>query len=156
MRIFRIGDLRHPIWDGSGAALFGGRWNSAGKPVIYGSLSYACAMLEILVRSNIGRIPTNHRVVTVEIPDGVSVERPDDEALPSDWDAEHSASAAAFGDRWLAETRSAILIVPSVIARYDSNVLVNPVHPEAARLRPSDPEQVRWDRRLFERERAQD
>jgi len=113
-------------------------------------------MLEILVHSNIGRIPTNHRFVTVEIPEGISVERVDGEALPSDWDAEHSASAAAFGDRWLDEARSAILIVPSVIARYDANVLVNPVHPEAARLRPSAPEEVRWDRRLFERGLTQD
>ena len=48
MRIYRIADRRHPIWDGTGAALVGGRWNSPGHPAIYGSLSHACAMLEIL------------------------------------------------------------------------------------------------------------
>ena len=48
MRVYRIADRRHPIWDGTGAALLGGRWNSPGRPAIYGSLSSACAMLEIL------------------------------------------------------------------------------------------------------------
>jgi RES domain-containing protein len=46
IRVYRIADERHAIWDGTGAALVGGRWNSPGRPVIYGSLSYACAMLE--------------------------------------------------------------------------------------------------------------
>lgn len=57
MQIYRIGDSRHPLWDGTGAAMVGGRWNSPGRPVIYGSLSYACAILEILMHANIGRIP---------------------------------------------------------------------------------------------------
>ena len=31
MQIFRIGDSRHALWDGTGAAMVGGRWNSPGK-----------------------------------------------------------------------------------------------------------------------------
>lgn len=151
MRLFRIGDGRHPIWDGTGAALVGGRWNSVGRPVIYASLSYSCALLEILAHANIGRVPTTHRFVIVEVPEAVSVERPVSGDLPEDWQADDSRSAAAFGDRWLSEGRSAILIVPSVVARLDSNALVNPLHPDAGRLQPSDPEPVIWDRRLFER-----
>lgn len=150
MRIFRIGDERHPIWDGTGAALLGGRWNSAGRPVIYGALSYSCAMLEILAHAGIGRIPRTHRHVTVDVADGISVERHDANALPDGWDAEGSASARAFGDRWLDERRSAVLVVPSVVARLDRIALVNPRHPDAALLRPSEPERVVWDRRLFE------
>ena len=73
MQIYRIADERHPIWDETGAALIGGRWNSPGKPVIYGSLSYSCAMLEILAHANIGRIPETHQFVIAEIPKGVSV-----------------------------------------------------------------------------------
>ncbi|ATE60099.1 RES family NAD+ phosphorylase [Thauera sinica] len=151
MRIFRIGDGRHPVWDGTGAALLGGRWNSAGKPVIYGSPTYSCAMLEILAHAGIGRIPRTHRHVVVEVPDGVSVERHDADSLPDGWESEDSAPASAFGDRWLDERRSAVLVVPSVIARLDWNALVNPLHPEAALLRPSQPEHVIWDKRLFAR-----
>lgn len=151
MRICRIADERHPIWDGTGAALIGGRWNSPGHPVIYGSLTYACALLEVLAHASIGRIPTTHRFVAVDVPKDVSVETCDLSTLPADWDAEDSLSAKGFGDQWIKESRSAILIVPSVVARLDWNALVNPNHPDARRLQPSTPEKVIWDRRLFER-----
>jgi RES domain-containing protein len=153
MRIFRIADQRHPLWDGSGAALVGGRWNSPGRAVIYGSLSYACAMLEMLAHAGIGRVPATHRLVIAEVPQEVidATERRAAEALPAGWDAENSASARAFGDQWLKEARSAVLLVPSVVARLEWNALVNPAHPDAGRLLISPSQEVVWDKRLFER-----
>ena len=65
--------------------------------------------------------------------------------------AEGAALQAArqFGDAWLTESRSAILVVPSVVARAEFNVLVNPMHPDAARIVVADPQPVVWDERLF-------
>ena len=150
MRIYRIADARHPIWDGTGAALVGGRWNSPGKLVIYGSLSYSCAMLEILVHANIGRIPASHRYVIVDVPEDISIESHDETSLPPGWDSDACTPAREFGDQWLKESRSALLIVPSVIASLDRNVLVNPLHSDAQRLIVSEPQKVIWDKRLFE------
>lgn len=149
MRLFRIADKRRPLWDGSGAAQVGGRWNSPGRPVIYASLSYSCAMLEILAHAGIGRIPATHSHVIADVPDDVAIERRGVSSLPSDWDAEGSLSARVVGDRWLEEGRTAILIVPSVVARLEWNALVNPLHPDAVRLVVARPEPVIWDRRLF-------
>lgn len=154
MRIYRIGDSRHPLWDGTGAALVGGRWNSPGRPVIYGSLSYACAMLEILVHASIGRLPATHCFLQVDVPDGVAIEYRDVNALPSEWDTNHSDAARLFGDQWLHEARSAVLVVPSVIAKLEWNALVNPLHPDFGKLVVSRPEKVVWDKRLFERRSA--
>jgi RES domain-containing protein len=151
MQIFRMGDARHPLWDGNGAALVGGRWNSVGRQVIYGSLSYACAMLETLAHANIGRIPATHGFLCADVPDGVTIERHDANSLPLEWDAEYSSSARLFGDQWVKEARSAVLLVPSVVVRLEWNALVNPVHPDAAKLTISTPEKVVWDKRLFER-----
>jgi RES domain-containing protein len=155
MQIFRIGDSRHAIWDGTGAALVGGRWNSQGRPVIYGSLSYACAMLEILVHANIGRIPDTQRFVVAEIPtegaNGIAVERHDASTLPAEWNANGSPSARLFGDQWLQQARTAVLLVPSVIATLEWNALVNPLHPDAAKIKVSESQRVVWDQRLFER-----
>jgi RES domain-containing protein len=151
MQIWRIADQRHPIWDGTGAALMGGRWNSPGRPVIYGALSFAGAMLEVLVHSNTGRVPVTHRCIVVDVPGEVPVEQVPLAALPADWDARGSALARGLGDRWLDERRSAVLLVPSVVARLEWNALVNPFHPAAARLKPGEPQPVVWDRRLFER-----
>lgn len=151
MQLFRIGDERHPIWDGSGASWVGGRWNSVGRPLIYASTSYACAMLELLAHASIGRIPMTHRFVCVAVPADVSIEKLDMPSLPDGWDAPDSPSAKAFGDLWIAQARSAILLVPSVVARLDFNALVNPLHPHARLLQPSAAQEVVWDKRLFSR-----
>lgn len=108
-------------------------------------------MLELLAHANIGRIPASHRFVVVDVPDNISVESFDEFNLPSGWDSESSAPARVIGDRWLKEARSAILIVPSVIARLDRNALVNPLHPDTNQLIASEPKKVMWDKRLFER-----
>ncbi|WP_418648125.1 RES family NAD+ phosphorylase [Thauera butanivorans] len=150
MRIYRIADKRHPIWDGTGAALLGGRWNSPGHPAIYGSLSHACAMLEILAHAGIGRIPAMQQFVTAELPDDASlVERHEASALPDGWDGEDSRVARRFGDAWLGSRRSLVLVVPSVVARLEFNAVVNPAHPDFSTLKMSAPEPVVWDRRLF-------
>ena len=151
MQIFRIGDSRHAIWDGTGAALVGGRWNSPGRPVIYASQSYACAMLEILVHASIGRIPDTQRFVVAEVPENISVERHETIALPAGWNADGSSSARQFGDQWLQQARTAVLLVPSVIATLEWTALVNPLHPDAAKIKFSESQQVIWDQRLFGR-----
>ena len=149
MRVFRIADGRHPLWDGTGAALVGGRWNSPGQPLIYASLSYACAMLETLAHAGIGRIPTTHRFVIGDLPDNVDCERHAAGALPSGWDREGSQAARRFGDQWIAEHRSVVLLVPSVVAKLEWNALINPLHPDFSQFAVSPPEAVIWDRRLF-------
>jgi RES domain-containing protein len=45
--------------------------------------------------------------------------------------------------------RSAVLLVPSVVARVEFNALVNPAHPDAARIVVAEPRPVLWDERLF-------
>lgn len=151
MRIYRIADGRHPLWDGTGAMLVGGRFNSSGRPVIYGATSYAGAMLEVLVHARIGKVPHTQLVVEAEVPEGTAVERAAAPSLPADWDAPDSISARTYGDAWLAERRTAILLVPSVVAREEWNVLVNPAHPLAASIVVGVPRPVVWDERLFSR-----
>ena len=151
MQIFRIGDSRHALWDGTGAAMVGGRWNSPGRPAIYGSLSYACSMLEILVHANIGRIPTTHGYVVADVPGDMRIERHDSQTLPLGRDSDDFSIARRFGDQWLDELRSAVLIVPSVVAKLEFNAVVNPRHPAAAQFVVSAAQNVIWDQRLFGR-----
>jgi RES domain-containing protein len=151
INLYRIADARHPIWDGQGAALFGGRWNSAGQPVIYASLVYSCAMLEVLVHASIGRAPKNHQYVVANVPDSVSVELRKADSLPAGWADANGVVARNFGDKWLAERRSAVLIVPSVVAHIDFNALVNPAHPDFGKITTQAPTDVVWDQRLFTR-----
>lgn len=152
MRAFRIADRRFPIFDGTGARLIGGRWNSPGRPVIYAAETYAGALLEVLVHSNLGRVPKTHAAIEISIPNSIAVESVDGRSLPA-WDAEDQMASRAFGDQWLRENRSAVLMVPSVVLHgREHNVLINAHHPQFQRIKATEPQDdVRWDRRLFVR-----
>jgi len=146
---YRIGDPdgAFPIYDGGGARLAPGRWNTPASPMIYASLHYSTAMLEKLVHGS-GRMPPNQHYITITVPRGVSYEVLDGAALPG-WDGYDERVAQAFGAGWYRERRSAVLLVPSLVARADQNVLINPEHAEFRLLEPSLHRPVLWDRRLF-------
>jgi RES domain-containing protein len=149
-RAFRIADARHAVFDGTGASVTGARWNSPGRRVIYAADSFAAAMLELLVHTRTGKVPTSHKWVEVAISKAVSVEIAEPEAIPN-WAAEDSEAAREFGDAWFDSRRSLILVVPSVVTNgLSRNVLINQEHAELAELRVSEPREVAWDVRLFE------
>ena len=145
----RIADSRHPIFDATGAMLHGGRWNSVGLRAIYAAETYAGALLEVLVHSNLSHPPKHHRVVRIEVPDELKVETVLISTVPG-WDDEDMRASRAFGDRWHRESRSSILRVPSVITQgRENNIVCNPAHPDFGLIRASDAEVVFWDARLF-------
>ena len=74
MIAYRIGSRRHPIFDGAGAAEYGARWNSPGRPVIYAAGSRSLAMLEQLAHTETGRLPRDQAFIEITIPDSVSIE----------------------------------------------------------------------------------
>lgn len=146
---WRVAKKRHPVYDGAGAMRVGGRWNSPGRPVIYAADTYAGAILEILAHVLRPRtLPGPHHAARIDVPDEVvEVLDPDDLA---GWETKGSPEALEFGDRWLEEGRSAVLMVPAVPCRPIARILlINPLHPEAGRIGVSEPFDVPWDERLF-------
>ena len=146
---WRIADGRFDPFSPVGAALVGGRWNSPGLGVIYASRSYAGAMLECLAHAGIGRVPRTHVAIEIAIADSVAVEREDESGLPVGWEHADMRVARAFGDAWIRERRTAVLVVPSVVARREGNVLINAQHPDFRWIVASGTEPVVWDARLF-------
>jgi RES domain-containing protein len=146
---FRFGDPNgaYPIFDATGSTIAPGRWNTSGSPMIYTSEHYSTALLEKLAHGS-GRLPPNQHYIKVTIPRGLNYERFSPPMLPG-WDRMPATVSKAFGERWCLEKRSLILIVPSVVARLDHNVLINPAHMEFQSLEASLHEPVFWDRRLF-------
>ena len=148
---WRIADGRFDRFSPAGASLVGGRWNSPGLGAIYASRSYAGAMLECLAHAGIGRVPRTHVAVETAIAGVVTVEQHDESSLPVGWDHADLRVARAFGDAWIRERRTAVLVVPSVVARREANVLLNPQHPDFKKIVAGSPEPVVWDARLFGR-----
>jgi RES domain-containing protein len=59
-------------------------------------------------------------------------------------------STEELGDRWLDSRTSAVLQVPSFVIARGHNFLLNPVHPEFARIQVEPPAIFHFDERLFE------
>jgi RES domain-containing protein len=151
MIAFRIANRRFTALDGEGAAKNGGRWNSAGRRVVYAAETYAGAVLELLVHMSREPIPKTQMSVKIVIPGDLVVETATAHDLP-DWDAEDRVISQRFGDRWLDEARSVALRVPgAVLQGREFNLVVNPMHPDFSRIEAEAPEPVVWDPRLFRR-----
>lgn len=149
MRVWRIGDPhgRFAIFSGEGAALQEGRWHRRGQDVIYTGEHYSTAMLEKLVHWN-GMLPPNQHFIEIMIAAGVSYEVVTKDMLPG-WDARSGRKSRSYGSKWFEEGRSCLLIAPSVVAREENNILINPRHGDFAMMRAGLEKPVRWDSRLF-------
>lgn len=148
--VYRIAKAGYPVFDGTGASLAGGRWNSVGHPVIYAAECVAGSLLEILVYAGRrARLPGRHHCARAVIPEGVAVEVLSADVVAG-WQREDSPEARDFGERWLSEARSVALSVPAVAAvPYGPNILLNPKHPEYALVRFESPMPMAWDAPLF-------
>jgi RES domain-containing protein len=146
---FRIGDPHgiFPIYDAEGARLYPGRWNTPASPIIYTSEHYSTAMLEKLVHSNM-LLPANQHYIQITIPNGISYEVFLTAAHPG-WDSRNEDICKAFGQDWFDGKRSALLMVLSMPARIERNILINPAHPDARAITHTLPEPVWWDERLY-------
>ena len=150
MHVFRIGDPKgkFKIFSGEGSALVEGRWHARGQDVIYTSEHYSTALLEKLAHFS-GALPAGQHAIRMHIPAGVSYEVVTKDTLPA-WCLPGNPAARTHGSAWFNERRTALLLVPSFVAREERNVLINPHHADAKRIQPGLEEPVVWDMRLFD------
>lgn len=137
--------------DGEGNRIFGARWNSPGRGVVYTGANLSLCVLEAYVH-----FPA---VARKELPDfeAIRIRVPDDarttrisvaemERLLSSPDAERACRAA--GDRWLAEANHLLFVAPSVVVPEDSNIMINPAHPRMSEVAIVHKRRFRFDPRL--------
>jgi RES domain-containing protein len=136
--------------DGVGGLYVSGRWHTKGHPVIYCTLNPATALLETLVHIEIDSEdrPERFQVLRIEGPDSLSIEKVEAGSLSLNW-ADDMSITQTTGDRWLGEGRSLLLQVPSVLVPETWNVLVNPQHAEATRLKITATYEHAFDVRLL-------
>ena len=135
-------------FDGRGAAESPGRWNSSGTSIIYTAESRSLASLEVLVHAEDTSLLAAMTMVAIPISFAENlIEAP--AKFPVDWrDLPAPVSTRAFGDAWIASSHSAILRVPSVVTTGEFNYLLNPNHPDFARINVGKPEPYSFDSRL--------
>ncbi len=135
-------------FSGEGAKLFGGRWNSPGRAVVYTAASVALAALEMLVHFDEADVLRDYSLLRVRFDDSLVGEL--STPLPMNWtEPSMVAVSRGVGDAWIDGGRSAVLRVPSAIVTREDNYLLNPRHADFMRIEVGRPEPFVFDPRLF-------
>jgi len=141
---------------GKGAELYGGRWNSKGRPALYTSSSIALATVEVAVHLPLNLVPADFMLVIIRLPltdKRASVTELKKEELPKSWNVyPFPVATQKRGDEFLAEANYLAMSIPSAAVEGDRNYLVNPLHPLAARMQIEEIRPYAFDQRLFVRE----
>lgn len=125
------------------------RWNSPGNYIIYTAGSRALACLESVVhRSRKGMI-ANFKMMVIEIPANIKIEKITLDDLPENWFTyEHFKTCSEIGDQWLRRNTAAVLRVPSAIIINEFNFLINAEHRDFKKIKLTRVEDFRFDPRI--------
>jgi RES domain-containing protein len=147
MYLWRL--TEYPSLDGEGGRLYSARWNTAGLPVVYLAASPPGALIEVLVHLELedDELPPAFKLLRVSVPgklDTPLLRVPEGDAWKTDLILTRS-----LGDTWLKSKRSVLARVPSAILPDTFNYLLNPLHPDAARISISETQSAVLDQRLL-------
>ena len=132
---------------GTGARLYGGRWNRRGTSVLYTSWSVSLALLEVLANAYTLEHLRKIQLIRIEVPDEPAFEIKLSK-LKSQWwkDFEYT--------QWLASEIIKnefpfIIKCPSAIVETEFNYLINPAHRSFESLKYVKEMHFRFDERIF-------
>lgn len=131
MNLFRLAKSKYANdLTGRGAFLFGGRWNIPGVYALYTATNSSLAFLEILANvSSVDDIPNDLLMLKIELEENSNeIHYLTFEDLPHDWnEITYDYDIQKFGSKEI--SNSAAVVFPSVVMRWDYNVVLNPLYP---------------------------
>ena len=145
MELWRISN--YADLSGIGGLRAAGRWHSQGRRIVYLADHPSSALLEMLVHMDRDLIPATYQLLRIVVPADVAVESVDTE-LPPNWRSQ-TLTSREIGDRWLDRATTALLRVPSAISGKGDNFLLNPSHPDAAKITVAETFKAPFDPRLL-------
>ena len=150
MFLWRISN--HADLKGLGGERLTGRWHTRvpGRRIVYLAEHPALALIENLVNLDADpeSIPSHFQLLKISVPDTTAATNltPTQRATI---DPEDLATTQSIGDAWLTARASALLRVPSIPSPESWNYLLNPLHPDASRLKLDWARPIAYDKRLF-------
>lgn len=153
MLVYRIAKKEYvEDLSGTGAALYGGRWNPKGINMVYTSGNIALAYVEYFVH-NYHLLENIHVcMVSVELPKKISILEVFPEELPEKWYDQRSKIAVTqeIGKRFVQHTDVYVLKVPSAVVPGEFNYLLNPLKKEHQHTRIKETiDPLVYDKRLL-------
>lgn len=127
MKVYRISRTKYADdLTGTGARMFGGRWNQKLIPCIYTSESRALALLEYTVNISIDEIPRALSVISFDI-DEKNIFEVEESELPGNWKRWPAPKQCQeFGSSLLLNPKISVIKIPSTIIPDEFNYLINP------------------------------
>jgi len=147
MILYRIASRTH-IRDltGTGAMLFGGRWNIKGVRMLYTSQSVSLAMLEVLANLSSPNLSRNLHLAEIEVPEAKGIEECE---VPDNWNSfPYTESTIRLGTNFI-KKNGFCLKVPSALVSSEYNFLLNPHHDDFESVKILDTRPVIIDQRLL-------
>ncbi len=136
-------------FQGEGARLFGGRWNSPGVAIVYTAQSQSLAALEMLVHLESAHLLLDEYVLLDVGIEPELIRQLERKTLPKNWRSDPPPQRVrAIGDAWVATGLSAVLCVPSATVPAENNYLLNPRHSDFKKLQLGEPQPFQFDPRL--------
>ena len=133
---------------GTGAKLFGGRWNNVGVSALYTTENISLAVLELLVRTDKKNIPLNHYLLQIDIPDTASKVLIPKNKLKASWKDDIHLTQW-MGSEFMHAGESLVLQVPSAVVDEEHNFVINPMHPHFNKIKIVSAKKFQFDTRLF-------
>lgn len=136
---------------GLGAEKYGGRWNNAGVPMLYTCEHQSLCVLERAVHMQLSLMSRMELVmISIEIPDAAK-NVAQVKGLPYRWrEIPFNNQTQDLGDEFIFSQKHLAMKVPSVIVPQEYNVLINPRHRLADKVRIIDERPFVLDKRLFD------
>lgn len=138
--------------DGSGAAVYGGRWNAKGVPVVYVAANASLAALEVLVHYS--ELPDKYSLTKISIPSDVAIEYAAIQHIRQRGRAHPIGETRNYGTLWAKSLRTAVLAVPSAVMPVELNFVLNPAHRDFERILFETPKPFCFDPRLKQTTRS--
>jgi len=149
MIVYRLSlDMYKDDLGGTGAKLFGGRWNNIGIPVLYSTENISLAVLELLVRIDKNNIPLNHYLLQIDIPDTEVPFVITKNKLKAGWKDDLHLTQW-MGSELINAGEFLMLKVPSVVVDEEHNFIINPRHPNFKKVKLVSAKKFQFDNRLF-------
>ena len=121
--------------------------------MVYTSQTLSLCALEYFVHLEPDLAPRELVAVEAEIPEDLriaAIAGLEAAGLPSDWRTYPAPdSLKDLGTAWVREGETAVLSVPSSIIPHERNILINPGHPDAGRIRVEPAEPFAFDPRMW-------
>lgn len=108
---------------------FAGRWNGPGREVIYTAESIPLAFMENMIRRKGVGFNDQFRIMIIDIPDALQIEKVNIMVLPAGWrDYKDYSKCQVIGNKWFDNGINPVLRVPSSVLPESGNYVINCQH----------------------------